>query len=147
MEGKKQEKYFFLVEFISGGISAIISKSLFSPLEVIKLRLQCGNEMVKIGTIETPYLGITDCWRKIVSEEGVKALWKGNGTNILKHFSTLTLNFALHHQIKAIFAQNSPSGYWIQLFSFLASGAAAGMLSMALIYHLDYARVRLTNDK
>jgi len=41
------------------------------------------DEMIKAGTLEKKYAGIMDCGKRVASEEGVKALWKGNGTNVL----------------------------------------------------------------
>jgi solute carrier family 25 (adenine nucleotide translocator) protein 4/5/6/31 len=37
-------------------------------------------------------------------------------------------------------------GYWIWFLSNIASGAAAGSLSLLFVYSLDYARTRLSND-
>jgi len=46
------------------------------------------DEMIKAGTLEKKYAGIMDCGKRVASEEGVKALWKGNGTNVLRYFPT-----------------------------------------------------------
>lgn len=37
-------------------------------------------------------------------------------------------------------------GYWIWFAGNLASGGAAGSVSLLFVYSLDYARTRLTND-
>lgn len=48
--------------------------SLATPADVIKTRLQVA---ARAG--QTTYSGVTDCFRKILREEGPKALWKGAG--------------------------------------------------------------------
>ena len=42
--------------------------------------------MSKIGTLNNSYKGIFDCVKRVVTEEGFRALWKGNGANFLKYF-------------------------------------------------------------
>lgn len=44
--------------------------------------------MIKKGTLEHRYTGIVNCFNRISHEEGVKALWKGNFTNVLRYFPT-----------------------------------------------------------
>jgi solute carrier family 25 (adenine nucleotide translocator) protein 4/5/6/31 len=51
-----------------GGVSAAVSKTLAAPIELIKLRLQNMDAMIKAGTLETPYAGISDCAQRIVKE-------------------------------------------------------------------------------
>lgn len=75
-------------DFLTGGISASISKTIASPIEVIKMRVQNQDEMIKQGTLEKRYSGIVDCARRIHGEEGFKSFWKGNWTNVLRYFPT-----------------------------------------------------------
>lgn len=71
-----------------GGVSAAVSKTVAGPIELVKLRIQNMDEMVKAGTLERRYSSIPDCFSRIVKEEGVFALWKGNFTNVLRYFPT-----------------------------------------------------------
>jgi solute carrier family 25 aspartate/glutamate transporter 12/13 len=45
-----------------------------TPADVIKTRLQVA---ARAG--QTSYTGVIDCFRKIMQEEGFRALWKGAG--------------------------------------------------------------------
>lgn len=45
-----------------------------TPADVIKTRLQVA---ARAG--QTSYTGVIDCFRKIMREEGFRALWKGAG--------------------------------------------------------------------
>ena len=149
-EGKPQKKNdikTFLTEFLMGGVSAAVSKTLAAPIELIKLRLQNMDAMLKSGSLTTPYTGIVNCASRVASEEGVTALWKGNGTNVLRYFPTQALNFAFKDYFKRLFGKDkNRDGYWVWFAGNLASGGAAGSVSLTFVYSLDYARTRLSND-
>ena len=145
--GKGNDIGTFLLDFLMGGVSAAVSKTCASPIEVIKLRLQNVEAMLKAGTIEKPYAGIGDCASTIVKTEGVKALWKGNGTNVLRYFPTQALNFSLKDYFKRLLGKDkNKDGYFVWFLGNLASGGAAGSVSLLFVYSLDYARTRLSND-
>uniref|UniRef100_A0A4W3IAU5 Solute carrier family 25 member 12 n=1 Tax=Callorhinchus milii TaxID=7868 RepID=A0A4W3IAU5_CALMI len=58
----------------AGAIAGVPAASLVTPADVIKTRLQVA---ARAG--QTTYSGVTDCFRKILREEGYRALWKGAG--------------------------------------------------------------------
>lgn len=145
--GKKNDIGTFLLDFLMGGVSAAVSKTCASPIEVIKLRLQTVEAMLKSGALDKPYAGIGDCAKRIVADEGVKALWKGNGTNVIRYFPTQALNFSLKDYFKRLFGRSKErDGYFVWFLGNLASGGAAGSVSLLFVYSLDYARTRLSND-
>ena len=106
MAQKKNDAKTFVIEFFMGGVSAAVSKTLAAPIELVKLRLQNMDAMLKSGALEVPYTGIVDCTSRVVKEEGVKALWKGNGTNVLRYFPTQALNFAFKDYFKRLFGKS-----------------------------------------
>ena len=137
----------FAVNFLMGGVSAGVSKTLAAPIELIKLRIQNMDEMMKSGKLDRPYTGIANCFNRIVAEEGVPALWKGNWTNVLRYFPTQALNFAFKDKIKKMFGfDKKRDGYTKWFIGNLASGGLAGAISLTFVYSLDYARTRLAND-
>jgi solute carrier family 25 (adenine nucleotide translocator) protein 4/5/6/31 len=145
--GKKNDLTTFAIDFLMGGVSAAISKTLASPIEVVKLRLQNVDAMLKSGALDKPYTGIVDCATTVTKDEGVKALWKGNGTNVIRYFPTQALNFSLKDYFKRLFGKSKEKdGYFVWFLGNLASGGAAGSVSLTFVYSLDYARTRLTND-
>ena len=136
-----------LTNFLMGGVSAAISKTIASPIEVIKLRIQNQDEMIKSGKLKEKYTGIGNCFTRISGEEGPRALWKGNWTNVLRYFPTQALNFALKDELKKKFSYDKKKyGYGWNLFGNILSGGLAGGISLCFVYSLDYARTRLTND-
>jgi solute carrier family 25 (adenine nucleotide translocator) protein 4/5/6/31 len=137
----------FAIDFLMGGVSAAVSKTIASPIEVVKLRIQNQQEMIKQGRLSHPYSGIVDCFRRVTATDGVKALWAGNYTNVLRYFPTQALNFAFKDYFKRMFSyQVARDGYWKWFGGNLASGGMAGATSLLFVYSLDYARTRLTND-
>ncbi|CAO3569997.1 unnamed protein product [Mortierella alpina] len=103
--------------------------------------------MLKSGRLSHPYRGITDCFKRVVADEGVLSLWRGNNTNVIRYFPTQALNFAFRDYYKAMFNfKKERDGYAKWFAGNLASGAAAGATSQLFVYSLDYARTRLSSD-
>ena len=48
---KKNDVKTFMIEFLMGGVSAAVSKTLAAPIELIKLRLQNMDAMIKSGAL------------------------------------------------------------------------------------------------
>jgi len=97
--------------------------------------------------LANPYKGIGDCFKRVIAEEGVAQLWRGNMANVIRYFPTQALNFAFKDQFKRMFGYNKDKdGYWVWFAGNLASGGAAGACSLTFVYSLDYARTRLAND-
>ncbi|XP_028672887.1 electrogenic aspartate/glutamate antiporter SLC25A13, mitochondrial [Erpetoichthys calabaricus] len=57
---------------LAGALAGMPAASLVTPADVIKTRLQVA---ARAG--QTTYSGVIDCFRKILREEGPRALWKG----------------------------------------------------------------------
>lgn len=136
-----------LTNFLMGGVSAGISKTLAAPIELVKLRMQNMDEMIKTGKLKERYTGIGNCFIRVTTEEGVRALWKGNWTNVLRYFPTQALNFMVKDEIKKhLFFDKKKYGYGMYFLGNILSGGVAGGVSLCFVYSLDYARTRLTND-
>ena len=137
-----------LTNFMMGGVSAAVSKTIAAPIELVKLRLQNMPEMLKAGSLKEPYTGIVNCFSRVASEEGFMALWKGNWTNVLRYFPTQALNFMVKDEIKKRLSfKKETYGYTINMLGNIFSGGVAGGVSLCFVYSLDYARTRLANDK
>jgi solute carrier family 25 (adenine nucleotide translocator) protein 4/5/6/31 len=147
MSGKKNDATSFAIDFLMGGVSAAVSKTAAAPIERVKLLIQNQDEMIKSGRLTEPYKGITDCFSRVIREEGVVSLWRGNMANVIRYFPTQALNFAFKDYFKRMFNFNKDrDGYWKWFAGNLASGGAAGACSLFFVYSLDYARTRLAND-
>ncbi|KAI8069637.1 ADP,ATP carrier protein [Gongronella butleri] len=137
----------FVTNFLMGGVSATVSKTVAAPIERVKLLIQNQDEMMKQGRLLRPYRGIVECFGRTVQDEGFLALWRGNTANVIRYFPTQALNFAFRDVYKELFGRDkNRDGYAAWFVGNLASGAAAGATGQLFVYSLDYARTRLAND-
>ncbi|XP_072051353.1 ADP,ATP carrier protein 1-like [Amphiura filiformis] len=94
------------------------------------------------------YKGIVDCFSRVVKEQGVGSLWRGNLANVIRYFPTQALNFAFKDKYKQLFLKgvDQKRQFWRYFAGNLASGGAAGATSLCFVYPLDFARTRLAAD-
>lgn len=138
-----------------GGVSAAVSKTTVAPIERVKLLLQVQDAMSKKAAKagEAPpadlkkYTGIGDCFKRVYTEQGFTAFWRGNAANVIRYFPTQALNFAFKDVYKKIFCPYNPKTEPVKFFiGNCASGGAAGATSLCVVYPLDFARTRLAAD-
>lgn len=138
----------FLLNFMAGGVSGAVAKTCTAPIERVKLLIQTQDANPKIISGEVArYTGIVDCFTRVSSEQGIKAFWRGNFTNIIRYFPTQAFNFAFKDSIKAAFPKVDKNKDFGKFFMInMASGGLAGAGSLCIVYPLDYARTRLASD-
>ncbi len=138
----------FLVDFLAGGFSAAIAKTCTAPIERVKILIQTQDANPKIISGEIPrYTGIVNCFTRVFQEQGMKAFWRGNFTNIIRYFPTQAFNFAFKETFKKPFPKYNPkTDFWRFFLVNMASGGMAGAASLCIVYPLDYARTRLASD-
>ena len=142
----KGQKLGFAENFALSGAAAVISKTAAAPIERVKLLVQNQDEMIKQGRLDRPYSGVIDCTTRTLKTEGVLPFWRGNLANCIRYFPTQALNFAFKDKIKMAFGMKKTDGYGTKFAKNIASGGAAGAMSLCFVYSLDYARTRLAND-
>jgi solute carrier family 25 (adenine nucleotide translocator) protein 4/5/6/31 len=138
----------FLTDFALGGISGAIAKTCTAPIERVKLLIQTQDSNPRIRSGEVPrYTGIVNCFSRVYSEQGFKAFWRGNFTNVIRYFPTQAFNFAFKDSIKKLFPKVDAKKEFGKFFLInMASGGLAGAGSLCIVYPLDYARTRLAAD-
>merc|ERR1712054_485547 len=134
------------MNFLAGGVSAAVSKTIVAPIERVKLLLQVQYANPNIPK-EQQYNGIGDCFSRVVAESGVFSLWRGNLANVIRYFPTQALNFACKDTYKKYLCPFNPKTEPVKFFmGNMASGGAAGATSLCVVYPLDFARTRLAAD-
>jgi len=73
------DKPTFLTKFAIAQSVATVSVTLSYPFDTVRRRL-----MMMSGEGEKMYKGTADCWKKIAKDEGLKAFYKGNFTNVIR---------------------------------------------------------------
>jgi len=135
-----------MVDFLAGGISAAVSKTVVAPIERVKMLLQVQDAQKTIA-VENRYKGIGDCFSRVYKEQGFGSFWRGNMANVIRYFPTQALNFACKDFYKKIFNPYNPKTEPFKFFiGNMASGGAAGATSLLFVYPLDFARTRLAAD-
>lgn len=137
-----------MINFLAGGVSGAVAKTATAPIERVKLLIQTQDANPKIISGEVVrYTGIIDCFTRVSREQGIKAFWRGNLTNIIRYFPTQAFNFAFKDTIKAMFPKANKNTEFFKFFAInMASGGLAGAGSLLIVYPLDYARTRLASD-
>ncbi len=137
----------FMLDFIAGGISAAVSKTVVAPLERVKILLQIQDAQ-KFIPKDQQYKGIVDCFSRVYREQGFFSFWRGNVVNVVRYFPTQALNFAFKDTYKKMFMDgiDKDKQFWKFFAGNLAAGGAAGATSLMIVYPLDFARTRLGAD-
>lgn len=87
------------------------------------------------------YKGILPTLSKVVHEDGVRALYKGNGANVIRVIPVYALKFALNDEFKRVL-QSHP-GEVIGGAKLLMAGTMAGACQQLCTYPLEVVRTRL----
>lgn len=136
----------FVTDFLIGGVSAAVSKTIVAPIERVKLLLQVQDANKQIA-VENRYNGIGDCFSRVYREQGFGSFWRGNMANVIRYFPTQALNFACKDFYKKTLCPYNPKKEPFKFFlGNCASGGAAGATSLTVVYPLDFARTRLAAD-
>ncbi|KIH58522.1 ADP/ATP translocase 2 domain protein [Ancylostoma duodenale] len=137
----------FATEFLAGGASAALARTITAPIDRVKILLQLQHAQATIA-VDKRYNGISDCFVRVVREQGPLTLWRGNGINVARIFPQQALNFAFKDTYQKYFLRgvDKSERFWRYFAGNLASGGAAGATSLLIIYPLDFARTRLATD-
>ena len=118
------------MSLFSGAFAGMISRSLTSPLERIKILQQVN---VGKSSLWTTFL-------HVLYKEGIMAFWKGNLANCLRVGPHSAITFAVFDVSKQQFRNRNGN---ISSLGLLCSGAMAGMIASSLTYPLDLVNALL----
>ncbi|PIN15185.1 Mitochondrial ADP/ATP carrier protein [Handroanthus impetiginosus] len=119
-----------------------------APIARVQFLLQNQGELIKSGRLSTPYKGITDCFARIIKNEGVFSLWRGNSAQVFKIFSRQILETVFIVTFRNVVHNFKRDMGGIQNWIFGKPVAIAAVVASArlCIYPLEYARIRLASD-
>lgn len=95
--------------------------------------MQTMPELIELGLLKSSYNGIADCVSRVLKEEGSIALFKGNGANLLRFYSSETINYLSKESIKSHLNDSSLITRNIFLKNFI-SGALGSWLTRGILY-------------
>lgn len=107
----------FAADFLMGGVSAAISKTVVAPIERVKMLIQTQDSIpeIKSGQVER-YSGLINCFKRVSQEQGVTSLWRGNLANVIRYFPTQAFNFAFKDYFKNIFPRYDQNTEFAKFF-------------------------------
>jgi solute carrier family 25 carnitine/acylcarnitine transporter 20/29 len=126
--------------FAAGSISGFINGFFSTPMELVKIRLQ--NQKM-----ESVYRGPIDCVKRIVKDQGVKGLFRGLPTTLMRETPSYggklmitTAYFASYE----LFCRSVPEQSFVTpSVGMLLAGGLAGIIAWMATYPFDVVKTRL----
>ncbi|KAH1231977.1 Mitochondrial thiamine diphosphate carrier 2 [Glycine max] len=155
MEGEPSQLKRAAIDASAGAISGGISRTVTSPLDVIKIRFQVQLEPTSSWTLlrkdlSTPskYTGMLQASKDIFREEGIWGFWRGNVPALLMVMPYTAIQFTVLHKLKTFAAGSSKTENHINLSPYLSymSGALAGCAATVGSYPFDLLRTILASQ-
>jgi hypothetical protein len=124
--------------FVASMSGAALAEVLTLPTDVAKTRLQIQKADAGTGTLR--YSGMFDCLRKIRSEEGAAAMWKGLRPALLRQVCYSTLAMVIYEPVRSLFTrENETAGYLEKLMA----GGTAGCLSITVFNPTEVLKTKM----
>jgi len=123
--------------FIAGAGAGIAVCCVMTPVELVKCRLQMEGTGRKVHRTTAFRMA-----RDIVSENGFRALYKGNLITILREIPAGAVYFGSYEYFKRKLEQNYGNKHFIPL----VAGGTAGFLSWVVSYPQDVIKTKLQCD-
>lgn len=88
---------------------------------------------------------ISDSFKYMLNEGGIRSFWRGNGINVLKIAPESAIKFAAYEQFKRFLRGNDKRQ--MSIYERFVAGAVAGGVSQTVIYPLEVLKTRLALRK
>ena len=115
--------------FISGGISGVISYTTIYPIETIRSKLSIQNKH--------KYYGIIDCFKTSIKQGGILSLYNGSKISAIGQIPFQGSNFVTYYYLKKKSYINNTE------LASLFNGSIAGLVSVGLTYPFDTVKRKL----
>lgn len=130
----KDDRLTFTQSFVSGGIAGVASRTITSPLDVVKILAQVGTKNTQQGFLAS--------FGNIYQHEGLRGFWKGNGIACVRLFPYNAVQFATFTKIKLALAD--PNTGRISPLHAMLAGSLGGISATVVTYPTDMVKTRLT---
>jgi hypothetical protein len=132
------------VHLISGLVADVAGALTWTPMDVIKQRLQVQKQS---SSGEVKYRHSFHAAQLIVKEEGFRGLYRGFWTGLATYGPYVSFYFALYEQIKLYAASermlNTKDVYQLPFYVYLGGSAIAATVSAAATCPLDVVKTRV----
>ena len=120
-------------QMIAGGIAGVMSRIVVAPVDVLKIRWQLESAQISKSSVSL--------WRtfnQMVSQEGYRALWKGNWAAEWLYLTYGAVQFPVYHSLR----DQLKSRLDDRLNVDMVAGGLAGAFATTLTYPFDLLRTR-----
>ncbi|KAK9733605.1 hypothetical protein RND81_04G078000 [Saponaria officinalis] len=124
------------LKILAGGFAGSFATALTNPVEVLKVRLQM-NSGIKVSAVGE--------MRRIASDEGITALWKGVGPAMARAATLTASQLATYDESKRALTRWTPLEQGFSLH--LMSSTIAGVVSTLATAPMDMVKTRLMLQK
>lgn len=122
------------------GISSLAAQSVTHPIETIKARMQISSEAGRAN--KGNYSSISSTFKSIMSQEGVKGLYKGITAAYARELVYSSLRLGLYEPFKKLWgAEGKNTPMWKKFIS----GSSAGLVAAACANPVDFLKIRMQN--
>ncbi|XP_020292454.1 mitochondrial uncoupling protein Bmcp isoform X2 [Pseudomyrmex gracilis] len=127
--------------FVYGGLASIIAELCTFPLDTTKTRLQVQGQKYDQKLARLKYTGMIDALLQISQQEGIKGLYSGISSAILRQATYGTIKFGTYYSLKKIVTDTWATGDLVTIN--IVCAALAGALSSAIANPTDVVKVRM----
>lgn len=134
----EDERLTLLQSLFCGGIAGVLSRTVTSPLEVVKVLSQVGTPELRFGFIRS--------FNRIYQREGLKAFWKGNGINCLRLVPYSAVQLAAFHNLLAALEDPHMIAHIpinVNGKTLMMAGSGSVFIAALLVYPADMLKTRL----
>ncbi|XP_008458463.2 mitochondrial thiamine diphosphate carrier 2-like isoform X1 [Cucumis melo] len=144
-----------MIDSTAGAIAGCVSRTVTSPLDVIKIRFQVQLEPTTSWALAqrslsgpSKYTGMVQATKDIFREEGLPGFWRGNVPALLMVMPYTAIQFTVLNRLKTYAAGSSKTEAHKQLSPYLSyiSGALAGCAATVGSYPFDLLRTILASQ-
>ncbi|KAF7689292.1 hypothetical protein HF521_012645 [Silurus meridionalis] len=136
---KERMSGFVWRQLIAGAMAGTVSRTGTAPLDRLKVFLQVHGQSIDKGSV---WKGL----KMMVKEGGFRALWRGNGINVLKIAPETAIKFLAYEQIKQLIHGRKNVGS-LKVHERFVAGSLAGATAQTIIYPMEVLKTRLTLRK
>ncbi|CAM6117242.1 unnamed protein product [Calypogeia fissa] len=141
------------LDAFAGAVAGGVSRTLVSPLDVIKIRFQVQLEPTSRRSrpldpsqLASKYTGIWQATKSIVREEGITGLWRGNVPALLLVMPYTAIQFVVLQKFKDMAAKYGTVGGELSPGWHFVSGSVAGAAATIGSYPFDLLRTIMASQ-